>query len=923
MKLRRAQFPAFAPATCRFPASQRPRVSASSGSPFPSRERGWGVGFAAALLIVLSLNIFAATKPAPQTPDALQKALAGPLKSVEDIVFVTRLPYNDGHWYANIGYYCEDEKQKAYTGNGRPDCGKLFKLNIRSGNVTTLLDAQGGSLRDPQVHYDGKKILFAYRKAGADNYNLYEIGIDGSGLRQVTTGPYDDYEPTYLPDGDILFVSTRCRRWVSCWKTNVGIMHRSHADGSDIHPVSCNIEHDNTPWVMHDGRILYMRWEYVDRSQMDFHHLWAMFPDGTGQTVFYGNQSPGTVMLDAKPIPGSDKIVASFSPGHGANEHGGRLTILSPDKGPDDPAAARILPQKGLIRDPFPLSEDCFIVARENKICVIDGGGNSEVLYTHPGPGSPQEPRPILAHPREPVLAPRSESISSASNAALGNQEPRAKSQEPGTAPDSRLQTSRLQTRTGKMLLADVYNARNLPGIQRGDVKKLLVIEVLPKPVNFSGGMDLTSCNGSFNLERVLGTVPVEDDGSAYFEVPAGRPIFFVALDKNDLSLKRMQSFTTVMPGETLGCTGCHEQRTTTAYLSAHAGAPAGQELRAKSQEPTTPLAMRRPPAKLQPFDGLPTVPDFLRDVQPILDQHCVSCHSPQKREGRLLLTGDIGPSFCHSYLNLLFAQQIADGRNGLGNQPPRTIGSAASPLLKLLDGSHYGAKVPERQQRMLWLWVEAGAVYAGTYAGLRNAQAEFVGHDSPGKCVFGPNNDVLKRRCSQCHSGANGRPLPLHVERKDRAKDFARPTAVYERLVIKNDPQRFYSSMTMLNLSRPELSSLLLAPLAKSAGGWGCCVAGADATAAKSQEPRAKSQEPGAVFKDTKDPDYVRLLESIRNCKAAIEAEHQFGTSAFKPNPQYIREMKRFGILAPTFDLSKDPIDVYATDQKYWELFQ
>ncbi|MCY3022647.1 MAG: hypothetical protein NTW87_27005, partial [Planctomycetota bacterium] len=633
----------------------------------------------ATLLVGLAMLAGPAThgaeKAAPQAPKHIvEKALAGPLQTVDEIVFVTRLPYNDGHWYANIGYYCEDETAKAYAGNGKPDVGKLCKWNIRSGLLTVLLDAQGGSLRDPQVHYDGRKILFSYRKAGSDYYNLYEIGVDGAGLTQLTSGLFDDFEPVYLPDGDILFVSTRCRRWVSCWKTHVGIMYRCGANGSAIRPVSCNIEHDNTPWVLPDGRIVYTRWEYVDRSQMDFHHLWVMFPDGTGQTVLYGNQKPGTVMIDAKPIPGTQKIVASFSPGHGANEHAGRVAILSTDKGPDDPSAVRILSGNGpLVRDPYALSEDCFLAAEGNRILVMDGAGKSQVLYTYSGPGNLHEPRPVVTRPREPVLTQR---VTAAQQ-------------------------------TGAMVLADVYHGRNLPGVQRGDIKKLLLLEVLPKPVNFSGGMDLTSWLGTFNLERVLGTVPVEDDGSAYFEVPAGRPVFFVALDKDDLSVKRMQSFTTVMPGETQSCVGCHEQRVS-------APANRGQ---------ATPLAVRRAPSRIERFDGFPDVLDYNRDIQPVLDQHCVACHSPQKRQGKVLLTGDIGPSWSHSYFSLFASLQVGDGRNGLGEQPPRSLGSSASPLLKMGDGSHYGAKVSPRQWRMLWLWIESSAPYAGTYAGLRRGE--------------------------------------------------------------------------------------------------------------------------------------------------------------------------------------------------------
>jgi Tol biopolymer transport system component len=186
-------------------------------------------------------------------------------------------------------YYCDDENKKAYTGNGKPDIGKLLVLNIKTGNLRTLFEDPGGTIRDPCVHYDGKKILFSWRKNNKDNFNLYEINTDGTGLRQITYDNYDDYESIYLPNDDIVFVSTRCKRWVNCWMTQVGIIYRCDSNGKNIKAISSNTEHDNTPWIMPDGRILYTRWEYVDRSQVEFHHLWIMNPDGTGQMIYYGN----------------------------------------------------------------------------------------------------------------------------------------------------------------------------------------------------------------------------------------------------------------------------------------------------------------------------------------------------------------------------------------------------------------------------------------------------------------------------------------------------------------------------------------------------------------------------------------------------------------------------------------------------------
>jgi hypothetical protein len=811
--------------------------------------------FFAAMLAVGGFSIGPATAATAianvESAALLAKVMDGPMKDVKQLVFAVRLPYDDPHWYANIGYYCDDENHKAYAGNGKPDAGKLCLLDVRTGKITTLLDARGGSIRDPQVHYDGKKIVFAYRKGGADYYHLYEINVDGSGLRQLTSGEFDDYEPTYLPDGAIIFVSTRCRCWVNCWKTQVGVLYRCNGDGGSIRRISYSGEHDNTPWVLPDGRILYMRWEYVDRSQVEFHHLWTMNPDGTGQTIFYGNMHPGTVMLDAKPIPGTRNVIASFSPGHGVTDHKGIATIVSPAAGPDELGSARALHKPPLVEDPSALSADCFIAARGKEIVVFDGSGNAATLFTWKGAGDVREPRPVLSREREPVVAPRDD----------------------------------WNKTTGVFVLGDVYEGRNMQGVRRGDIKKLLILELLPKQVNFSGGPDLVSWLGTFTLERVLGTVPVAEDGSARFEVPAGRPLVFVALDDKDLSVKRMHSFTSVMPGETSACMGCHEQRTRTADYRRRADL----------------AAIRHLPSRIERFEGFPDVLDFPRDIQPILDKRCVECHNPHRRDGGVTLAGDLGPEWSQSYFSLFAWRQVADGRNGLGNSAPRSIGSSASPLLKKLAPSHYGVKATPREWRTLWLWIESGAPYAGTYAGLRNERDQ-QRSQAAADAVFHDGADRLQARCGRCHAlgekaDEQSRPLPLRSYGFQR-RNVGRPTGAFERVVVENDPIARYSVNMLLDFSHPALSPLLLGPLSKGLGGYAAC---------------------GEIFKDTGDPDYRRLLGLIEKAKATLDEEPRYATAGFRPNHQYLREMKKYGILPPQFDPAKDPIDVFQIDQAYW----
>ena len=656
------------------------RRPAAAQGPLPATAAGVPRCWAVALLCTALVGDTTWTAEPAAAPQA---NLPASLLQFDEIVFAVRLGYDDPHWYANIGYYCDDEQQKAYAGNGKPDAGRLCKWNLRTGEVTVLLDAQGGSIRDPEVHYDAQKVLFSYRESGSEYYHLYEMQLDGTGLRQLTTGPFDDYEPAYLPDGGIVFVSTRCHCWVSCWKTQVGVLYRCDADGNDLRRLSHNPEHDNTPAVLPDGRILYTRWEYVDRSQVEFHHLWTMNPDGSGQTIYYGNMHPGIVMIDAKPIPGTEHVLASFSPGHGATDHQGIATIVSPDQGPDSPAGVQRLHDGPLIKDPYPLARDGVLVAHDNQMLLLDSSGQLQPLYTLEGLGAIHEPRPVVRRPREPVI-PSQPTAASA---------------------------------TGQLLLQNVHQGRRMDGVQPGEIRKLLVLEVLPKPVNFSGGPDLVSWLGTFSLERVLGTVPVEPDGSANFELPAGRPLFFVALDQHDRSVKRMHSFVSVVPGEVTACVGCHEQRTQSPIVN----------------DPQLAAAFRRRPSQIEPYVGLPDVIDFPRDIQPILDRHCVSCHDYTRREGGVVLSGDLGPQWSHSFFNLFAHRQVADGRNGLGNSAPRTVGSSASPLLDKLQPSHYGVNVAADEWRLVWLWIETGAPYAGSYAGLRNAVEQQLAATSMG----------------------------------------------------------------------------------------------------------------------------------------------------------------------------------------------
>ena len=781
--------------------------------------------------LILACSVGPTAIAAAQTPPGETLLAHG----VREIVFADRSFTRDGHWYANFGYFFDGPHNVNYPGNGR-----LLKLDVQTKRLTVLLEDREGAVRDPHVHYDARKILFSYRKGGTEQFHLYEINVDGTGLVQLTDGIYDDFEPCYLPDGGIAFVSSRSKRWVQCWQVQVATLHRCDGDGKNIRALSANVEMDNTPWVLPDGRLIYMRWEYVDRSQVQFHHLWTCNPDGTNQTVYFGNMHPNNVFIDAKPIPGTDNVLFIDSPGHGRREHAGFVSIVTDRNGPDDLSAKRRV-SDAEYRDPYPISEDCFLAAANDGIDVLDASGRASRLFTFDG--TMHEPRPIVKRPRERIIPPRID---------------------PAKA-------------TGTLTLDNVYVGRNMGGIEKGQIKKLLVLETLPKPLNYGTGLHdfiPISHGGTFTLERILGTVPVEPDGSAHFELPANRPLFFIALDENNASVKRMHSFLTVMPGEVLGCVGCHEKRASTPSET-----PSG-----------TRMAMQREPSRIAPVPGVPFMIDFPRHVQPILDAHCAECHNPDKPEGRVLLNGDHASVYSVSYYTISSLELVSDGRNRIGNTAPRSVGDSASPLMKMLDGSHHGAKLTSSEIETIRNWIHVGAPYPGTAAALGTGMVRPNTLPAGYGAALQQAQAAHQRRCAKCHGS-----MP-----------------VLEKYSINGGNNAgLRNTHLAYNLTRPEKSPMLLAPLARKAGGWGMRKRSGDG------EPAGEMVE---IFQNTDDPDYRAILNYVEMGRLCLQQNKRWDMPGFKPHAFYVREMKRYGILPETFDRANDDVDVFDIDRRYWE---
>jgi len=295
---------------------------------------------------------------------------------------------------------------------------------------------------------------------------------------------------------------------------------------------------------------------------------------------------------------------------------------------------------------------------------------------------------------------------------------------------------------------------------------------------------------------------------------------------------------------------------------------------------------------------GVPDVLDFPRDVQPILDRHCVRCHSFDRRAGHIVLSGDRGPLYSHSYIALTVRNQFADGRNRpQSNYPPRTLGSSASPLLAMLEPAHYGVQVTEQEKTVVRLWIDTGAAYPGTYAALGSgmvggyAQNHLDWQDLQWASTQAAQ-EALTRRCGACHTGR--RALPLSVSDAQGMPPW--------RGMTPDDPRRQFSRHLLYNLTRPEKSPLLLAPLARAAGGYGAC-----------------TKNGPAPFASAADPDYQKILAAIDEARRQLQAIKRFDMPGFRPRPEWVREMKRYGMLPADLPAAA-ALDVYAVERRYWE---
>ena len=668
-----------------------------------------------------------------------------PFAGFDKIVFVKRYTYQSSHYYTDFIDGCEK-----FGGN-------VCTLDLNTGEVVEIVGSmKHGIFGRYDLSFDGKRIVFAWKEKIGVGFRIYQVNVDGTGLKQITFDPpdeqqridrywkrslgswagrpvqyrhhTDDMDPCFLPDGGICFISTRCEFGILCDGPDyftTTVLYRMDGDGKNITKLSNSSVSESYPSVMTDGRILYTRWEYVDKGAVSTKCLWAMYPDGTTSVEIYGNDiAIPSAFIQGRSIPGMFNQYLVLGGPHCCPTNGVGTVIrldLRRNSRTEEPMT-HITPNvrmtasghngfrqlrngkwvqdtKGpLYIDPFPLSDKIFLVShnvdREWRefdawdLYVLDETGAAFLIHDD-AEISCYQPMPLRARPMPPVLK-------SSRDEATAKQD------------------------LATVIVTDVYHG--LEGIERGEVKYIRVNEQAPRPWasrrNWDGDEydQQHACitkNTHLGLKIQHGIVPVYEDGSAYFVVPARKNIFFQVLDANFMELQRERTFVNYMPGETRSCVGCHERN-----------------IDAPPQSKKMPMALLHPAHRPGPQPGERTGQrpiHYIADVQPILDAHCIKCHSGDKPKAKLDLTGAMTTHFSRSYENILARRLIpviGENHPKAGNihyLPAKSLGSHASKLIAHLKKGHQDIKLTQAEWVRLTTWVDSNGQFYGSYYGRRN----------------------------------------------------------------------------------------------------------------------------------------------------------------------------------------------------------
>ncbi|MCL2623045.1 MAG: NPCBM/NEW2 domain-containing protein [Planctomycetaceae bacterium] len=674
-------------------------------------------------------------------------ALENPLLDFENILFIKRHFNPEPEMEGN--HMCD----QFFGFHGRPG-GGLFVLenafsdnptvkNLLAGSVVEEGRYEGARLDStwaflsPELSFDAQTILFSATDASQPRhsytwnenncYHLFEVNMDGTNLVQMTDGPWNDICACYMPNGRIALISERRGGYGRCHGRPVPsyTLHSMNYDGSDIAMLSPHETNEWFPSIDHDGMIVYTRWDYVDRGFNQAHHPWITTPDGRDSRVIQGNfpvqqSNRPHFEISIRAVPDSRKLTATAACHHG--QYFGSLILIDPTIEDDDfmSQVRRITPdqlfpesENAAHRDPanygqpYPLSEDYYLCvydpfsssaagpSNNYGIYLLDSFGNRTLLYRDPNI-SCQSPIPVRTREVPPVI-PHKLLV--------------AKPLQPGETfvpcdPET-------LPKTALVGVMNVYNsARNIPNDTH--ITHLRIVQLLPK-TNYYAHNPAIGYGDQKGARMILGTVPVEPDGSALFQLPVNVPVYFQALDDQGVAVQSMRSATYVKPGEELMCLGCHEGR-----------------YRSPVPQPSVPLAFSREPSEIAPGpDGTKPL-SYVRLIQPIWDKHCVDCHQKESVAGRNapgvagrdapvnaidLSDGGGQGHFSPSYSNLRDHVFFFDNADWTTSKTiPGEFGAQASKLYHLLKDCHYDVQLTKDEMDSIVLWLDNNADFYGAY---------------------------------------------------------------------------------------------------------------------------------------------------------------------------------------------------------------
>jgi hypothetical protein len=603
-----------------------------------------------------------------------------------------------------------DLLENAVVANGRTEGRKL----------------EGGSFISLELDYDAKTLYFAWTQGSKakwtpdGTFHVFKYDLDSNALTQLTDGPWNDFDPCVLPNGRLAFVSERIGGFLRCGRyCPTYTVHGMMPDGSDIIHLSYHETHEWHPSVDNDGMIVYTRWDYVDRDSDIAHHIWHCFPDGRNPRSYHGNyperrESRPWMEMSIRAIPGSHRYISVAAPHHGqaygslvqidVREHDDRsmsqLKRVTPEihlpESETAPGVSKV--SKGAVRksevcgSPWPLSEDYYLCVYDGKaanygIYLLDSFGNRELLYRDAAIPC-LDPIPLRPRRRPPVIPVATT---------------QAKADRPKEADPA----------MGVVTVMNVYES-DMPWPEGTRITDLRIVNLFSKAtpapdVPRIGHADQSLARG------VLGTVPVEADGSAHFKVPAGMSFYMQALDEKGMCVQNMRSATFVHPGETLGCIGCHE--------------PKHQPPRYGGEK--VPIAMQSEPSAIEP-EGEGTYPlTFARLVQPVLDARCVACHDKEAKAPGL--RGDRFGKYgwsesMHALHRLAWGKHGGNGalhsRNKRSYSIPGQEGARVSKLYAHLNGGHKKVKLRADEMRRITLWLDCNSCFYGAYSEIEKQAA-------------------------------------------------------------------------------------------------------------------------------------------------------------------------------------------------------